>query len=38
VTSRANEKYEETMATISQRIGKPYEELTVGAFGMKWPG
>jgi len=31
------EKYEEIMATISQRIGKPYEELTVGVFGMKWP-
>jgi len=32
------EKYEEIMAKISQGVGKPYEQLTMGAFGMKWPG
>ena len=26
------------VARISERVGKPYEQLTMGAFGMKWPG
>ena len=37
IIASSYEKYEEIMATISQRIGKPYEQLTMGAFGMKWP-
>ena len=32
------EKYEEIMSKIQQAVGRPYEELSMGAFGMKWPG
>ncbi len=31
------DKWEEIMMKISERVGKPYEKVEVGAFGMKWP-
>lgn len=31
------ERADEIMAKISERTGKSYEIVTVGAFGMKWP-
>ena len=31
------EKADEIMAKISERTGKTYEIVQVGAFGMKWP-
>jgi hypothetical protein len=31
------EDYQTAMEQISSAVGKPYEELTMGAFGVKWP-
>jgi hypothetical protein len=33
------DRHEEMMAKISERLGRPYEELTLVALrGMQWPG
>lgn len=31
------DKRDEIMAKISERVGKPFENMEVGSFGMKWP-
>ena len=31
------DKWEEILMKISERVGKPYEKLEIGAFGVKWP-
>ena len=31
------EDHEAMIEQISRAVGRPYEELTVGAFGVKWP-
>jgi hypothetical protein len=31
------DKCDEIMAKISERIGKPFENMETGAFGVKWP-
>ncbi len=31
------DKWDEIMMKISERTGKSYEKVEVGAFGMKWP-
>jgi hypothetical protein len=28
---------DEIMAKVSERVGKPFENLEIGAFGVKWP-
>ncbi len=31
------ENYQQMMAQISKIVGMPYEEISMGAFGLKWP-
>ena len=31
------DKCDEIMAKISERVGKPFENMETGAFGVKWP-
>jgi hypothetical protein len=37
ITANLYEDYEAAMDEISKGVGKPYEELEMGAFGVKWP-
>jgi hypothetical protein len=37
ITANLYEDYEAAMDEISKGVGKPYEELEMGVFGIKWP-
>jgi len=37
ITVSMYEDHKGAMEAISQAVGKPYEELKMGAFGVKWP-